>query len=76
MKLSGYLETSDKHRIHYDQYKADHKKVIIIAHGFFNSKQAVLLKQLAESLNDQYDCLLFDFRGHGQSKGLFYWTAK
>jgi hypothetical protein len=76
MKLSGCLVTSDNHRIHYDQLKADHKKVIIIAHGFFNSKQAVLLKQLGESLNDQYDVILFDFRGHGQSKGFFYWTSK
>jgi len=76
MQLSGYLTTSDQHRIYYDQFKAEHKKVIIIAHGFFNSKQALLLKQLGESLNDEYDIILFDFRGHGQSKGLFYWTAK
>lgn len=76
MKISGYLNTSDNHRIQYDQFKAGFKKVIIIAHGFFNSKQAVILKQLGESLNDKYDVILFDFRGHGQSKGLFYWTAK
>src|SRR5271154_3239035 len=76
MKLSGYLITSDRHKIYYDQFKADHKKVIIIAHGFFNSKQAVILKDLGGSLNSEYDVVLFDFRGHGQSKGLFYWTAK
>jgi pimeloyl-ACP methyl ester carboxylesterase len=76
MKISGYLTTSDRHKVHYDQLKAGHQKVIIIAHGFFNSKQAVLLKQLGESLNDGYDVILFDFRGHGQSKGLFYWTSR
>ena len=76
MKLSGYFVTSDQHKVYYDQYKSDHKKVIIIAHGFFNSKQAILLKQLGESLNNEYDVILFDFRGHGQSKGFFYWTAK
>ena len=76
MKVSGYLIASDHHEIFFDQYKAGHKKVIIIAHGFFNSKQAVVLKRLAESLNNEYDCLLFDFRGHGQSKGSFTWTAK
>jgi pimeloyl-ACP methyl ester carboxylesterase len=76
MKLSGYLLTSDHHKIHYDQFKSDHKKVLIIAHGFFNSKQAVILKRLGESLNDEYDVILFDFRGHGQSKGLFYWTTR
>jgi len=76
MKISGYLLTSDNYRIHYDHYKDGHQNVIVIAHGFFNSKQAILLKQLAESLNDEYDVILFDFRGHGQSKGLFYWTSK
>jgi pimeloyl-ACP methyl ester carboxylesterase len=76
MKLSGYLITSDQHKIYYDQYRSDHKKVIIIAHGFFNSKEALLLRQLGASLSDQYDVILFDFRGHGQSQGLFYWTAK
>ncbi len=76
MKQSGYLLTTDRNRIEYDQLKAGHKKVIIIAHGFFNSKQAVILKRLGESLNDKYDVILFDFRGHGQSKGLFSWTAK
>jgi len=76
MKLSGYFVTSDRHKVYYDQYKSGHKKVIIIAHGFFNSKQAVLLQQLGESLNNEYDVILFDFRGHGQSQGRFYWTAK
>ena len=76
MKISGYCLTSDQHKVYYDLYKRDHKKVIIIAHGFFNSKEAILLKQLGESLNSEYDVILFDFRGHGQSKGFFYWTAK
>ena len=76
MKSSGYVVTSDQHKVYYDQYRSGHKKVIIIAHGFFNSKQAILLKQLGESLNNEYDVILFDFRGHGQSKGFFYWTAK
>lgn len=76
MKSSGYLTTSDNHKIHYDQFKFGHKKVIIIAHGFFNSKQAVILRQLGESLSNDYDIILFDFRGHGQSRGLFYWTSK
>jgi uncharacterized protein len=76
MKLSGYVVTSDHHKIYYDQLKSNHKNVLIVAHGFFNSKQAVLLRQLGESLNNEYDVILFDFRGHGKSKGLFYWTAK
>ncbi len=76
MKTSGYLLTSDQHKVHYDQYQSNHKKVIVVAHGFFNSKQAILLKQLGESLSNEYDVILFDFRGHGLSQGFFYWTAK
>src|SRR5476649_8713 len=76
MKSSGYLITSDKHKIHYDRYNGGHDKVIIIAHGFFNSKQAVLLMKLAEDLNDEFDVIVFDFRGHGLSQGVFYWTSK
>ncbi len=47
-----------------------------MAHGFFNSKESLLLKELGSAIHDRYDVLLFDFRGHGRSAGLFYWTAK
>ena len=43
MKTSGHLITADQYRIYYDLYSAGHEKVIIIAHGFYNSKQAFLL---------------------------------
>ena len=76
MKSSGYLTTSDYHKIHYDCYSGGHDKVIIIAHGFFNSKQAVLFMQLAKDLSNEFDVIVFDFRGHGLSHGLFYWTSK
>ncbi len=68
--------TNDKQKIFYDHYDHGHKKLIIIAHGFFNSKAAVLLKDLGNTLSDDYDVAIMDFRGHGASKGLFYWTTK
>lgn len=74
--LSGYLLTSDQHKIYYDHYKNNHKEVVIIAHGFYNSKQSALLKELAQSLTDEYDVIAFDFRGHGKSEGAFCWTSK
>lgn len=71
------VTTKDGQRIFYDHYKKGSDKVVIIAHGFFNSKNAVLLKDLGqEMLREGYDVIIMDFRGHGESPGLFYWTAK
>lgn len=73
---SGYVLTQDNHEIYYDLYAHGHEKVVILAHGFFNSKQAVLFKDMAKALNDDYDVIVMDFRGHGKSPGPFCWTAK
>lgn len=73
---SGILITKDKHKIAYRHYVQGFDKVIIIAHGFYNSKEAVVLQQLAKSLIDTYDVFMFDFRGHGKSNGLFSWMSK
>lgn len=74
--ITGFLTTSDNKKIAYDHYQNGHEHVVIIAHGFFNSKQALLIKELAASLQDDYDVITFDFRGHGKSSGLFSWTSK
>ena len=73
---TGTLITKDKCNITYCHYQANHDKVIIIAHGFYNSKDAVLLERLAIDLLDEYDVFMFDFRGHGKSSGLFSWMSK
>ena len=74
--FSGVLTTSDHHRICYDHYRNSHDQVIVIAHGFYNSKDAYLLKELGRAIGENYDVIIMDFRGHGKSKGLFYWTTK
>ena len=74
--IADSLLTVDGQTIHYDLYQHGHKRLIIIAHGFFNGKDALLLKELGQALSDEYDVLIMDFRGHGKSKGLFYWTSK
>lgn len=74
--LSGFLLTSDGKRIAYDHYNYGHKNLILIVHGFYNSKDAILLKKLAKGLINKYDIFMFDFRGHGKSGGLFSWTSK
>lgn len=69
------LTTTDGVEIAFDHYRSGHENIIIIAPGFYNSKQAVLFKQMAQRLCDQYDIIVMDFRGHGRSQGLFTWTA-
>ncbi|MCK9573420.1 MAG: alpha/beta hydrolase [Candidatus Omnitrophica bacterium] len=72
----GTLLTADNCSIDYRHYQNNKDKVIVIAHGFYNSKDAVLLTELAKYFFDEYDVFMFDFRGHGKSGGLYSWTAK
>lgn len=74
--ISESLRTTDGQIIHYDLYCHGHQRLVIVAHGFFNNKDAVHLKELEQALADQFDVLIMDFRGHGKSGGLFYWTSK
>lgn len=73
---TGYVLTEDQKKIYYDHYRCGHSKAVILAHGFFNSRKAVLFKDMAAALIDDYDVVVFDFRGHGESGGPFHWTAK
>jgi pimeloyl-ACP methyl ester carboxylesterase len=74
--ISDFLATVDNQRIAYDLYQAGHRKLVVIAPGFYNSKDAVLIQRLKDLLMDCYDVLIFDFRGHGKSSGLFTWTSR
>lgn len=74
--ISGILLTADNHKISFRHYNCGRKQVIVVAPGFFNSKDAELLLKLKDALISSYDVIMFDFRGHGASSGLFTWTAK
>jgi pimeloyl-ACP methyl ester carboxylesterase len=74
--VSGMLTTVDHKKISYQHFKNGCQAIIIIAHGYYNSKQCVVLQQLAQALGGEYDILMFDFRGHGKSSGLFTWTSQ
>ncbi len=76
VKESRIVQTEDKLKIEFDHYKAGQKKLIVIAHGFYNSKSSPLLQELGQKLLDQYDIAIMDFRGHGKSGGLFHWASK
>jgi pimeloyl-ACP methyl ester carboxylesterase len=74
--VSGTLTTIDHENLSFQHFKNGGLAVIIIAHGFYNSKQCVLLQQLAQALGGEYDIFMFDFRGHGKSSGVLTWTSR
>jgi pimeloyl-ACP methyl ester carboxylesterase len=70
------LQTKDHNRIDVVHYQEGFKKAVILAHGFFNAKDAYLFRKIAETLAVHYDVVAFDFRGHGKSSGFFTWTSR
>ncbi len=74
--VSGILTTVDHQKISFQHFKNGSQVVIIIAHGYYNSKQCVVLQQLAQAFGEKYDIFMFDFRGHGKSSGAFTWTSR
>lgn len=76
MVVNGTLTTVDHQKISFQHFKNCCRDVIIIAHGYYTSKQAVILQQLAQGLVAEYDIFMFDFRGHGKSSGVFTWTSR
>jgi pimeloyl-ACP methyl ester carboxylesterase len=74
--INGTLTTVDHQKISFQHFKNGCPAVIIIAHGYYNSKQCLVLQQLAQALKGQYDIFMFDFRGHGRSSGFFTWSSR
>ena len=74
--VSGTLTTIDHENLSFQHFKNGGLAVIIIAQGYYNSKQCVVLQQLAAVLGGEYDIFMFDFRGHGKSSGVFTWTSR
>lgn len=67
--------TEDNQRIALIHVKGGFSKVVIVAPGFYNNKDTFLFKGITEAFGKEYDVIVFDFRGHGKSSGLFSWTA-
>lgn len=74
-EVEHYVMTEDGKRIAFFHIKGGFSKVVIIAHGFYNNKDAALFKKIADAFSKEYDVIVFDFRGHGKSSDVFTWTA-
>ena len=70
-----YVMTEDGKRIAFYHIKGGFTQVVIIAPGFYNNKDTVLFRSMAEHFSRKYDVIVFDFRGHGKSSDVFTWTA-
>jgi glycosyltransferase involved in cell wall biosynthesis/pimeloyl-ACP methyl ester carboxylesterase len=75
-EYNHFLTTEDGKRIAFFHIRRGSSKVIIIAHGIYNNKDTVLFRRMAEGFSKEYDVVMFDFRGHGKSGGVFTWTAQ
>ena len=73
---SGKVRAADGVEIAYDHYKSGKRRVVVICHGFYNSKASAPLVALKDSLARDFDVFMFDLRGHGKSGGSFTMTAK
>ena len=70
-----YVMTEDGKRIALFHIKGGFSKVVIIAPGFYNNKDTVLFRSMADAFSKEFDVIVFDFRGHGKSSDVFTWTA-
>jgi len=72
----GTLYTSDNVAIAYEHFKKGFDTVVIICPGFYNSKENRWMQKTVDLVASHHDVIIFDFRGHGKSKGKYTWSAK
>ena len=74
--LEGHVQTVDNVSIAYDTYKTNHDEVVILAHGWFMTKNSNAFTKMAEDFSKYYDVIVLDFRGHGKSSGKYTFGLK
>ncbi|MDD3437746.1 MAG: alpha/beta hydrolase [Candidatus Gastranaerophilales bacterium] len=72
----NFLTTSDNIKIAVNCYNSGHKDVLIIAHGWFMTKDSGVFQDLSERFAQNFDVITLDFRGHGDSSGAYTFSAK
>lgn len=77
MKRDLSLETEDKIPIALTHYSSNNRDIVfVICPGCFMCKEAKPFSDMAEAFFEHFDVIAMDFRGHGQSGGLFTFSAK
>lgn len=70
------LETKDGVKIAVNHYENGFKSVVILAPGWFMTKDSKSFVQMSEVFSQKADVLAMDFRGHGNSEGFYTFTSK
>lgn len=70
------LKTKDGVKIAINHHRTDHEEVLIIAHGWFMTKDSTYFSDMANVFSENFDVISLDFRGHGKSSGFYTFTSK
>ena len=70
------VKTQDGIKIAINHYRTGHEAVMIIAHGWFMTKDSSYFTDMAKVFSENCDVISMDFRGHGKSSGFYTFTSK
>lgn len=70
------LLTEDGINISVSHFVNGKPDVCVLAHGFTGSKHRPYITGLTEKLSQYFDVITFDFRGHGESSGVYSGTKE
>lgn len=71
-----FLKTQDGIKIAINHHKTGRDEVLIIAHGWFMTKDSKYFTDIADVFSQNFDVISLDFRGHGKSSGFYTFTSK
>lgn len=71
-----FLKARDGVKIAINHHKTGHDEVLIIAHGWFMTKDSSYFTDMAKVFSKNFDVISMDFRGHGKSSGFYTFTSK
>ena len=71
-----FLKTLDNIKIAINHYSTNRNSVIIIAPGWFMTKDSKIFKKMSKALFKTFDIISMDFRGTGKSGSFYTFSAK
>jgi alpha-beta hydrolase superfamily lysophospholipase len=74
-KMKNFVTTSSGLKIAVTHEEVTKDRAVIIAPGFFTSKDTKTYKNIARDLKKEFDVISMDFRGHGKSEGYYSYSA-